>query len=131
MALNIQFNTQHSTFNIRLSHLPNHRQDQRPASHFFSEVALEHRAHLFLKEVGVAKLVGRTFVKDANERGADLVEDVLALVDVYEAAGDDLRIANEPAVRVDRYDDDHESILGEMLPVPHHDLRHFLGLGVD
>src|SRR5215203_492115 len=49
------------------SHLPNHRQDQRPPSHVLAEVALQECAHLFLQHVGIAQLGGRTFGKHANE----------------------------------------------------------------
>ena len=66
-----------------------------------------------------------------HELCADLGEDVLALVDVHKSARDDLRLASDVPARIDRHDDDHESILGEMLAVAHDDLRHFLRLAID
>ena len=69
--------------------------------------------------------------KDSREHGPHFVEHVLAGVDVHEAAGDDLRVADQLPVAVDGDDDDDEAVLGEVLAVAHDHLRHLLRLRVD
>src|SRR4051795_829339 len=101
------------------SHLPDHGQDQRPATHRLAEVALQQGAHLLLQDVGITKLLGSAFTKDACQHAAHFVEHFLAGVDVHEAAGDDLGLPDEHSVRVDGHDDDHEAFFGEVLPVAH------------
>src|SRR3954463_11387556 len=108
------------------SHLPDHRQNHRTATHFLAEVALEQTAHFLLRDVVVEQFIGRTRVQHLHELCANLGEDVLAFVDVQKPACDDLRLASDTPVRIDGDDDDHESILSEVLAIAYDDLRHFL-----
>src|SRR4051812_24188638 len=124
--------THHSSpFTHHYLHLPNHRQDHRPATHFFSKVPFELRAHFFLHHLDVAQLVGPAGLDQLHELCADLVEHVAAGVDMHQAAGDDLGVAHQLSVRVQRHHHDHEAVLREVLAVAHHHLRHLLRLGVD
>src|SRR5438309_8877711 len=61
-----------------LLHLPDHRQDQRPAAHGLAEVALQHGPHLLLQNVGVDQPRRGTFRKDACQHPADFVQHFLA-----------------------------------------------------
>src|SRR5688572_10801655 len=112
-------------------HLPDHRKNQRPATHGLSEIALERGPHLLLKQIGIAQLIRGTFGKHANQLFAQVVEHVLRRVDMDEPAGNDLRLPNELPGRIDRDHDDHEAILGEMLPIADDDFRHLFRLPVD
>src|SRR5229473_2085247 len=111
-----------------LLHLPNHRQDHRPPSHFLAEVAFEEAAHFLLSEIVVEQFVRPALMQHLHELCANLGQDVLALVDMEQSAGDDLRLPPDIPVGVDGYDHDDEAVFCEMLAVADDDLRNFLGL---
>src|SRR5712692_4354569 len=100
--------THHSSLITFLSHLPNYGQNHRPPAHFLSEVALEKSPHLLLDNFEVAQLVGVALTDQLHELCADVVEDVLAGVHMYQAARDDLGIANQLSPGIECHHDDDE-----------------------
>src|SRR5258708_101817 len=112
-------------------HFPDDGQDQRAPPHRFAEVAFEESAHLLLQQIGIAQFLGPAFAEHVGEHPTDVAEDVVGGVDMDETARDDLRVPYQTSVAVHGNDHDDEAILRQVLAVPHHDLGHFLRLGID